>query len=127
MAKTAALQRAELDAHRQALRARVADARRKVAHDRSEVASEARRLAGSESPMAEHPKTTVAASAAAGFVAARVHVPRPHVPTAPLGKVASKGAGVGANVLKVEAGVVLKDFVDGLFRRGEEGSAPAQA
>lgn len=126
MADTTTLQRAELDARRQALKARVSRFRTQLSEDREAVTEEARQLAGSESKLAEHPVALVATSAAVGFAAGVVK--RPHIPTpdagSPVKKVASKGAGAGANLLRVEAGVILKDFVDGLFDH-EEGSGEA--
>jgi hypothetical protein len=123
VAETTAVQKSKLDAERQALRAQVANFRRQVAADGESLMDEARRFSGPESPLAEHPKATVAASAAVGFVAARApaHVPKPHVPgPTPVKKVAGKGASAGLDVLKVEAGVAIRDLVDGMFDGGKE-------
>ena len=130
MGEATAVQKSRLDAERQALKARVAGFRRKMAEDKEQLGDEVQRLVGRESPMAEHPRATVAASAAAGFIAsmAPLRVPKPHIaPPAPVKKAASKGAGVGLDAVKVEATMVLKDFVDGVFNRsnGQSSHSPA--
>lgn len=119
MADSAAIQRARLDAQRLAFRRRVAEFRNHVDADRGRLEHDARYLLGDESPMAEHPRVTVAASFGAGFVAAMLpaHLPHPELPLGPAKAIASKGAGAGVDVLKVEAGVVLRDFIDAAFSR----------
>lgn len=130
MGEATAVQKSRLDAERQALKARVAGFRRKVAEDKEQLGDEAQRLTGPESPIAEHPKASMATAAAAGFIASMIpaKVPKPDLaPPAAVKKVASKGANVGFDAMKVEAGVVLRDFVDGMFDRPKdqkfEGSA----
>jgi hypothetical protein len=89
-----------------------------VATDGEALVDEVRRFNSPESPLGQHPKATVATSAAVGFVAALApaKVPKPHMPSpAPVKKVASKGASAGLDVLKVEAGIVIRDLVNGVF------------
>lgn len=132
MAEATAIQKSELDAERQALRARVSRLRRQIDHDREALKDEANRLVGSESPAAQHPKTLVAASAGVGLALglAPTRVPKPSVPTPPgAGKVANKAKDVGLDALKVEAGMVLQDFVAGLFGKKDDSpsvSSPQQ-
>ena len=119
MGEATILQQAELDARRQALKARVLRFRTQVSEDRDALLDESRQLAGRESEMAEHTGTIMAASAAVGFVAGlapKPGVPRPHV-SGPVKKVAGKGASVGGGVLAAELTTVAKDFFDGLFDR----------
>jgi ElaB/YqjD/DUF883 family membrane-anchored ribosome-binding protein len=66
VADSTAVQKSKLDADRQALRARVANFRRQISEDREALADETRKIVGPESPLAEHPKATVATSAAIG-------------------------------------------------------------
>ena len=115
MAETTAFQKSRLDAERQALRARVRRFRERIEHDREAIGDEASRLVGSESPMAQHPKTLVGVSAGIGVALglAPTKVPKPDIP-APAG-LAGKATNAGLDALKVEAGVVLKDFLDGAF------------
>ena len=123
MAEPTAVQKAKLDADRQALRARVANFRNQLAADGEALADEARHLNSPESALGEHPRATVATSAAIGFAAALApsKVPRPHLGTpAPVAKVAGKGASAGLELLKVEAGVVIRDLVDGMFDGGKD-------
>lgn len=116
------LQKAELDARRQALKARVSRFRSQLSEDRDAVVEESRQLAGRESEMAEHTGKIVAASAAVGFVAGlapKPHIPRPEM-SSPVKKVAGKGATAGGGLLAAELSTVAKDFVDGLFDRKDE-------
>lgn len=124
MGDTTALQKAELDARRQALRARVSRFRDRLSEDRDALADEAKQLTGPDSKLSEHTGALVAGSAAVGFLAGVA--PRPRMPTpdvgSPVKKVAGKGASTGASFFMAEAGVVAKDFLDGLFdrRNGDE-------
>jgi hypothetical protein len=116
------LQKAELDARRQALRARVSRFRSQLEEDRDALIEESRQLAGRKSKLSEHAGAVVATSATVGFLAGlapRPHVPTPDVPL-PARRIAGKGAAAGGSVLKAEALVVAKDFLDGLFDRHEE-------
>jgi hypothetical protein len=123
VAETTAVQKSRLDAERKALKFQVSNFRQQLAADGEALVDEARRLNSPESALGEHPKATVATSAAIGFVAARTpaHIPKPHLPgTEPVKKVAGKGASAGFDVLKVEAGLVIRDLVDGMFDAGKE-------
>ncbi len=118
MAETAALRRARLDAERQALRARVSELRRRLDEDRAALGEERERLVGPESWVANHPATVVASSAALGFAAGLAPAPKPTAaPVSAARKVTSKGASLGLNALKIEAGVIVRDVVDGMFGR----------
>lgn len=120
MGDSTALQKAKLDADRQQVKARVSRLRTRLADDRDTLVEEGKELVRPASRLAaEHPVGLVGASAAAGFVAGLVpapDLPKPDMAVpSPVKKVAGKGASVGADVLKVEAAVVMKDFVNGLF------------
>lgn len=123
MAEATAIQKSELDAERQALRARVSRFRRQIEQDRDALKDEANRLVGSESPAAQHPKTLVAAGAGVGLALglAPTKVPKPHVPKPPgAGMAANKAKDIGLDALKVEAGMVLQDFVAGIFGKKDD-------
>lgn len=115
MAEATALQKSQLDAERQALRARVRRFRDQIDRDREALSDEASRLAGPRSPMAQHPKALVGVSAGVGLALglAPSKVPTPDLPSPP--GLAGKATSAGFDALKVEAGVVLKDFLDGAF------------
>jgi hypothetical protein len=125
VAETTALRRRELDAERQAVKARVTKMRRRLADDRDSVRDEASRLVGPDSPMSEHPRLLVTGSAAAGFMLGKAGPGLPHPPTFPVkaikgaaGKASGKAAGAVTDGLKVQAGVILKDFLSGVFGDG---------
>ncbi len=115
MAEATTVQKSRLDAERQALRARVRRFREQISRDREALGEEASRLVGAESPMARHPKTLVGVSAGVGLALglAPTKVPVPDVPAPPA--LAGKAATAGFDALKVEAGVVLRDILDGAF------------
>lgn len=126
MADSTAVQKSKLDAERRALKARVSDFRGQIASDGEALLDEARRINSPESALGSHPKATVATSAAIGFVAglAPAKVPKPHLSTpAPVSKVAGKGASAGLGALKVEAGIVVRDLIDGMFKGGKENAS----
>lgn len=118
MAEPAPLRRARVDAQRQALRARVVEFRRRLEDDGEELGKERERLIGPDSWVGNHPITTVAGLAVAGFVAGLAPAPSPVAPATAAKKVAGKGASVGLNALRVEAGVILKDIVQGMVGGG---------
>lgn len=124
MAEATVLQKSQLDAERQALRVRVRRFRERIEHDREALSDEASRLVGSESPMAQHPKTLVGVSAGVGLALglAPAKVPVPDIP-APAG-LAGKATSAAADALKVEAGIVLKDVLDGMFGKPGHDARP---
>ena len=122
MAEATTLQKSRLDAERQALRARVRRLREQIERDREAIGDEASRLVGSESPVAQHPKALVGVSAGVGLALglAPAKVPTPDLPSPP--GLAGKATSAGFDALKVEAGVVLRDFLDGAFGKQADAS-----
>lgn len=125
MAEATTFQKSELDAERQALRARVRRLREQVGRDREAIGEEASRMVGSESPMARHPKTLVGVSAGIGVALGLAPVKMPSVPdiSVPAGA-AGKATSIGLDTLKVEAGMVLKDVLDGMFGKPSADASP---
>lgn len=124
MAEAAPLRRARLDAERQALRARVVAFRRRLDEDRTALVDERERMIGPDSWLGNHPLATAAGSAAVGFAAGLAPTPRPdHIPVSAARKAYAKGASFGLNALKVEAGVIGRDIVSGMFGRGSSDKA----
>ena len=123
MAGTTTLRKQRLDAERQALKARVAQLRRRLEADRNQVQEEASRLVGRDSPLAEHPRELLAGSAAVGFLVGKTSPPVPHPNLSPVvaaREVTGKGTETIVNALKVEAGLVIRDFVSGLLGADDE-------
>lgn len=124
MAEATVLRRTQLDAEREAIKARIAQFRNRLTEDRSAVAEEARRLVGPQSSLAEHPGVLMAGSAAVGFGLGLAPAKLPHpdlAPPAVLSDAAAKAAkGVLAG-LKLELAVVARDFVAGVVGASEGG------
>ena len=132
MAETTAVRKQELDAERQAVKARVARLRRRLDDDSKAVKDEAARLTGKDSPLSEHPGVLVAGSAALGFLVG-VKSPGPPVSARAAAGAASKATGTATEALKFEAGLLIRDFISGAVGgdhspdvrdRGMNGSAP---
>ena len=116
MGEATALRKQQLDADRQAVKARVVRTRRRLAEDGDALKDEVGRLVGAESPMADHPRAVVAGSAAVGFVLGKTGAAAPSVDPGPgVRSAAKKGAGAVTDLLKVEAVRVAKDFLSGAF------------
>ena len=119
MVETTALRKQQLDGERQAVRARVVRMRRRLAEDRKELKGEAARLVGSESPLAEHPRAILVGGVAAGFLLGKTapSLPPPAHPATAFKHAADRGTHAVTGVAKVQAGLIVKDFLAGAFGR----------
>ena len=124
MAETTAVRKQELDAERQAVKARFTRLRRRLDDDSEAVKEEAARLTGEDSPLSAHPRALVAGSAALGFLVG-VKSPGPPVSARTAAGAANKATGAVTGALKFEAGLLMRDFISGAV--GGDRSAAAGA
>lgn len=121
MAETTVLRRTELDAERQALKARIVRFRRHVSTAKDDLQSASTSM---ETTLGEHPRALVGGSAAVGFVIGLLPNSLPHPDLEPVGVLKGAVAGLattGVDGLTSEIGMVARDFLAGVVGKDKAG------